>query len=152
MDARKDIESRIGRERQKITELQKQIESTESFIRGLQEALKILPRDGTIRSSRRSMTIRQGSDVAKIRDLIRKNGGPMHIGELVTGIGRQDTKANRMSLSGSLGRYVRRNSVFCRTGPNQFSLIDMEGNSATRLPPDFGTEEIPSDQPNEDDF
>lgn len=146
MDARKDIQKRIDKERQKITDLQSQIERSESFIQGLQEALKILPRDGTIKSSGRGMAIRQGSDMAKIRDLIKRNERPMRIGEIVTGLGRPDTKANRMSISGSLGRYVRKGFVFCRPGPNLFGLIDMKNNTAVGLPPDFGAEEIPSNQ------
>ena len=70
----------------------------------------------------------------------------MYISEIVTGLGRPDTKANRMSISGSLGRYVRKGFVFCRPGPNLFSLIDMKENTSVGLPADFGTEEIPGNQ------
>ncbi len=146
MDARKDIEKRIDKERQRITDLRSQIDRSESFMQGLQEALKILPRDGTIKSSERGMTIRQGSDMARIRDLIKQKERPMRIGEIVTGLGRPDTKANRMSISGSLGRYVRKSFVFCRPGPNLFSLIDMKEDTSISLPPNFGAEEIPGNQ------
>jgi hypothetical protein len=142
MDARKDIEKRIEKEKAKITELQNQIELSQSFIQGLQEALKILPRNGTIQSSRRGSTIREGSDMAKIRDLIRERERPMHIGEIVIGIGRENTKANRMSISGSLGRYVRKNIVFNRPRPNTFSLINMKETTDVEIPSDFGSEEI----------
>jgi len=150
MDARRDIEKRIEKERQIIAGLQSQIKHSESFILGLQEALKVLPKDGTIKSSRRSGTIREGSDMAKIRELIKQTGRPMRISEIVTGLGRPDTKSNRMSISGSLGRYVRKGFVFSRPGANIFSLIDMKDNTSNELPPDFGAEEIPANQSDDD--
>lgn len=150
MDARHDIEKRINKERQIITDLQGKIERSESFIQGLQEALRILPKDGTIKSSKRNVTIRANSDMAKIRDLIGEAGRPMYISEIVMGLGREDTKSNRMSIAGSLGRYVRKGVVFDRPGPNLFSLIGMQESVSTELPPAFGAEEIPANQPDKD--
>ena len=143
MNARNDIEKRIEKERQKISDLKTEISRIESFILGLQEALKIIPKDGETKSSRmRRGTIRAGSEIAKIQELIRQEGKPLHIGEIVVGLGKPDTKPNRMSISGSLGRYVRRGEVFNRPGPNLFSLVDMAVPSKEELPPDFGTEEV----------
>ena len=142
MKARRDIERRIEKENRKLAELRSQIEHTEAFVQGLQEALRMLPKDENDRAKRRRGIIRPGSDMGKIRDLIRQTGRPMYIGEIIKGLGRSDTKANRMSISGSLGRYVRLGEVFRRVSPNTFAIIDMDSVPEAELPPDFGAEEI----------
>ena len=91
--------------------------------------------------------LRQGSDMEKIRDIIRQTGRPMHISEIVTGLGRADTKADRVSISSSLSRYVRAGEVFKRVKPNTFALIDMDTLSEAEFPPDFGAEEITDNHP-----
>ena len=149
MKARRDIERRIDKEQQKVAELRSQIKHAESFIQGLQEALKMLPKDDENKPRKGKGLVRPGSGMAKIINLIRQNGKPMHISEIVTGLGREDTKANRMSIAGSLGRYVRRDEVFSRVGPNLFSLKNMKSSSEI-LPPGFGAEEVPVSQPDDD--
>jgi hypothetical protein len=69
----------------------------------------------------------------------------MHISALLDAIGIQNTKKARVSLVGSLGAYVRKGSVFTRSGPNTFGLIEFEGGSERivqpelpGLPEDFG--------------
>jgi hypothetical protein len=159
MKARRDIERRIEREQQKIADLKSQIEYAEAFIQGLQEALKVLPKHDNDKARKGKGTIRPGSDMARIRDLIKKTGRPMYIGEIVKGLGREDTKANRTSIAGSLGRYVRLEVVFKRVKPNTFALIDMDSVPEAEPPPDvelpqdFGAEEIGSNHPaNSPDF
>ena len=143
MKVRRDIERRIEKERQKIADLRSQIEHGEGVIQGLQEALKILPKDEDGKPRRKGKgTIRDGSDMAKIRDLIKQTGGPMYISAITTGLGKPNTKANRLSIAGSLSRYVRAGEIFKRVKPNTFALIDMDSSPEVELPPDFGTEEI----------
>ena len=151
MKARRDIERRIEKEKQKIADLKSQIEYVEAFIQGLQEALRVLPKHYNDKARKGKGTIRPGSDMAKIRDLIKKTGRPMYIGEIVKGLGRPDTKANRTSIAGSLGRYVRFGEVFKRVRPNTFTLIDMESLPEVELPPDFGAEEIGNNHPAEEE-
>lgn len=143
MKARRDIERRIEKEKQKITDLLGQIERGQAFIEGLQEALKMLPRDESNNKPKRGKrTLRSGSDMAKVRDLIEECGKPMYISQIVTGLGKPDTKANRLSVAGSLSRYVRAGEIFKRVKPNTFGLIDMDNlPEEVELPPDFGTEE-----------
>jgi hypothetical protein len=149
MKARRDIERRIEKEQQQIIELNSQIEHAEFFIKGLQEALKMLPKDNDSKARKGKGTVRPGSDMAKIRDLIRQAGKPLRIEEILIGLGKSDTKANRMSIAGSLGRYVRKSEIFNRVGPNLFSLIDMEVTDMSELPPDFGSDELKNIQPEE---
>lgn len=145
MKARNDIEKRIEKEQQRISELRSEIEREEAFLQGLQEALKMLSKgdDGT-KPRKGKGKVRKGSDMAKIISLIKQKGKPMHISEILVGLGREDTKANRMSIAGSLGRYVRDGNIFNRVGPNIFSLKGMQSSTKIELPPGFGAEEIPA--------
>jgi hypothetical protein len=143
MKARKDIERRIEKENQRITDLRSQIERGEAFIQGLHEALKMLPKDENNSKPRKGKgALRAGSDMAKIRDLIQQAGKAMYISDLVTGLGKPNTKANRLSIASSLSRYVRANEIFKRVKPSTFALRDMEDLPEVELPPDFGAEEI----------
>jgi hypothetical protein len=142
MQAKKDIERRIDKEEQKISELRSQIEHEEAFLQGLQEALRMISKDGDNKPRKGKGRVRKGSDMAKIISLIKQKGKPMYISEILIGLGKEDTKANRMSIAGSLGRYVRGGNVFSRVGPNLFSLKSMQVSSKIELPPDFGAEEI----------
>lgn len=74
--------------------------------------------------------------VSKAVELIKKTGRPMHVKEILEGIGKKDTKKERVSLSSSLGMYYRKNEIFTRPAPNTFGLISME--VAEEPPDDFG--------------
>ena len=80
---------------------------------------------------------RAGSAPAKVKALLEKFGKPMHITEIVTGIGKENTKPNRLSLGGTLSRYVREGYGFTRPAPNTFGLPDMEP-PEDELPEGFG--------------
>ena len=135
MRMRRELERKIEKERQKIADLKLQVEKAEAFIQGLQEAVKLLPRDDTS-----PQLLRPGSDMAKARDLIRRVVKPLHISEIVEGIGKENTKKTRLSLGGSVAGYARRGKVFKKTAPNTFGLL--ESSSYDDEPPSgFGTED-----------
>jgi hypothetical protein len=69
---------------------------------------------------------------------LRKAGKPLHITDILKGIGKTTSKKDRVSLSGSLGWYVRRNEIFTRPAPNTFGLKEMEDISKEEPPDDFG--------------
>ncbi len=66
----------------------------------------------------------------------------MYIGDILSSIGLENTKATRVSLVGSLGVYVRKKVIFTRPGPNIFGITGMEMSSANgsdvELPEEFG--------------
>ena len=136
LSTRNDIEKRIELEKQKIHELRIQIEIIESFIKGLQEALKMLPDKDEMENRkttklRTASGIRSGSNVEKVFNLLRQTGEPMHISAILAGIGQENNKANRLSLSSTLSKYVRKNLLFDRPIPNSFSLKETKGNSVS---------------------
>lgn len=60
-----------------------------------------------------------------VRDHILKEGRPAHVTELLGALGREPTRENRASLSGSLAAYVRKGEMFTRPSPNTFGLIEL---------------------------
>jgi hypothetical protein len=149
MSIRTDLEKRIEKERQKIADMRRDLEKTESFAQGLQEALRLLPKDdqGSRQGvqGRTTATFRRGSDVEKAYNVLRSAGVEMHISEILLKIGKEDTKPNRMNLSSSLSRYVRDAQIFTRPNPNSFGLVEHTTPPLAlvgQLPPEFGTEEL----------
>ena len=119
----KEREIRLWRE--EISVLEGKISEAEGYIRGIQETLRLLPRDGTNGPRTAGVVLRPGSDVAKAADAIRTLGHAIHIKDLVSLIGKEDTKMNRAALAGSLSAYVRQGNLFARTAPNTFGLREL---------------------------
>ena len=148
MSGRTDLEKRIDKERQRIAGLRSEVERAEAFMQGLQEALTMLPKEKEARQGKSKVKskakgkLRSGSDIEKVYNLLLQKASPMHLSEILIGIGKEDTKANRMSFAGSLGRYVRNGKIFTRPGPNLFSLkqfVDAKPKMPLELPREFGT-------------
>jgi len=53
---------------------------------------------------------------------------------------KENTKSNRISVSGSLGAYCRKSEVFIKTAPNTFGLLEKDyattsaGNEGSPVP------------------
>lgn len=143
MGARSQVEKKILAKQQEIAELEVQIQAANSYIQAMQEVLRLLPKDDAESgSAEQPLQLRHGSAVAQARDLLIKTGKPMHITEILKGVGRENTKSQRVSLSGSLRTYARRNQIFSQHGGNLFGLIEWNSPTAIRAtpPPGFGLE------------
>src|SRR3972149_9097771 len=138
MNIRLQLERKIEAQEKEIDALRAEILKKDSFLQGLKEALKLLPRQ---EGESATHILRSGSDMAKAKDFLQKLGRPVHIGEILKGIGKEVNKNNRASLSGSIGTYARRGEVFFKSGPNIFGLIEHRGKDAfedEEPPDDFG--------------
>ncbi len=142
MDARQEIERRIERERQKLTDLRAQIERTESFILGMQEAVKLLPRVAQMSASGSKRALRSGGSAQQALQLLRTGGKPMHISDILIAIGKENTRSARSSLASSLGRYSRQGKLFVNEGSNTFSA-KAESDPSGNLPEEFGMKDPP---------
>jgi hypothetical protein len=78
-------------------------------------------------------SLRSGSTVSQARDVILKAGGPVHITDLLAGVGKEDNRDNRASLTSSLAAYVRRGEIFTRPAPNTYGLTEL-GHESAREP------------------
>lgn len=83
--------------------------------------------------------LRYGTAVAKARDLIKSAGHPLHITDILKGLGKPVDTKSKLSLSGSLAGYVREGQIFNRPAPNTFGLIEFPiSNGSEEIPDDFG--------------
>lgn len=134
MSARSQVEKKIQAKQQEIADLVGQMEKAEAYIQAMQEVLRLLPReDGDTVAS--EQLPRHGSAMAKTRELLLETGKPMHITEILKGIGKENTKSQRLSVSGSLRSYARKGQVFTQEGGNVFGLVEFQSaNGNVRSP------------------
>ena len=155
MNIRPQLEKKIESKKQEILELDVKLREANAFLLGLQEALRMLPREGNGNERVPNQILRPSSNMAKARDYLQRTGKPMHITEILKGMGVVVDKKNKVSFSGSLGTYARKGIIFTRPGANIFGLIEFgdakihhpESNPGSfdefnsEPPEDFGMEE-----------
>ena len=56
---------------------------------------------------------------------------PLHINDLLISMGRQAEEKEKLSLTGSIGWYVRKGKIFTRPAPNTFGLVELVSAGAT---------------------
>lgn len=141
MDEWRRIESLTRKKEAEIQSLESQLSAAKAYLQALQDVLKVLPRK-QMGGTQANSTLSPGSMVALAREAILRHGGPMHISQLLREIGKEASRGNRASLSGSLSAYVRKGEIFTRPAPNQFGLVELGGNEtaslATEPPEGFG--------------
>jgi hypothetical protein len=154
MGARSQVEKKIQAKQQEIADFGTQIEKAEAYIQAMQEVLRFLPREEGDTASGEQLP-RHGSAMAKTRELLLQTGKPMHITEILKGIGKENTKSHRLSVSGSLRSYARKGQVFTQEGGNIFGLVEFptangNGQPAREAPPKgFG---LPPEEDDDIDF
>jgi hypothetical protein len=139
MGARTQIEKKIQAKAVETAELEARIKENNAYIQALQEVIRLLPKEDSD-SQGAEHNLRAGSAVAKARELLLKSGKPMHITEILKGIGKENTKSQRLSVSGSLRNYARKGMIFTQEGGNTFSLVEFKSkNGSGKNPPEgFG--------------
>lgn len=144
MGVRTQLEKKIEAQEKEIDNLKAEIQRKESFLSGLKEALKLLPREDSEVSSQE---LRPGSDLAKASELLKQAGHPLHISEILKGLGKEVNKNTRASLSGSMGTYARKREIFVKSGPNTFGLVEHRRKEprGSEPPDDFGIDDPDSD-------
>ena len=137
MNIARELDKKIEKKQQEIVDLERILGEAKAYLQALQDTRRLLPRDGVATAP--AFALRAGSDVAKVRDILQKEGTPIHIDELLRRLGKDVTKKTKMSLSGSLSTYVRDRKIFTKTGPNIFGLVEFESEEGPKAPPDdFG--------------
>lgn len=125
-----ELKKRIERQQKRLREIEAQFDELQgeyreanAYLQALQDTVKLLPQDEQDSiDAEPEITMRDGSNVAQARDVLRKVGQPMHVNEILKAIGKEPNKKDRLSLSGALALYVRREQVFNRPSPNVFGL------------------------------
>ena len=129
---REDLQRRIERKRQEVEGFKRQAELGEAYINALTEALRMVPREGTVLSeSNGNSGLRKGSMPAAAHQALRRVGHPVHVKDLLELIGKKPTRLNYSSLSSSLTAYTRKGEVFSKPAPNTFGLLEWGDMPAT---------------------
>lgn len=137
MGIRDNLQRLITKKEQEIADLEQKLRDAQIYLQAVQDSMKALPRDAM--DSDKPRELRPGTAVAKTRDLIKNAGRPLHITDILKGLGKPADKKHKVSLSGSLAGYVRDHQIFNRPAPNTFGLIEFGVNgSSAGLPEDFG--------------
>ena len=127
MGARENLQRLIERKKQEALELEAKLRDANTYIEALTDAMKALPREILSPANGNSEpSLRPGTMVYLVRELLRKKQRPLHITEILEGLGRPSDKNNRVSVSGSLAAYVRNSQIFTRPKPNTFGLMELE--------------------------
>jgi hypothetical protein len=93
--------------------------------------------------------------VKKTYELIKKVGKPLNIGEILVGIGKEDTKQNRASLASSLYRSSKNGGLIIKADSNLFSIQGLQSKAKDKeinLPPNFGKDDGKETEPDDIPF
>ncbi|MGO9123950.1 MAG: hypothetical protein ACLP6G_03595 [Terriglobales bacterium] len=145
MGIRNNFQKLINKKIEEIASLELRVREAKVYVQALQDSMKLLPREGNGASD---YTLREGSTLAKVRDILRNVGSPMPIGDLLKALGKPQDKKQRTSLAGTLSAYARDRKIFVKTAPNTFGLLEFgsvpaSGDERTEeeLPEEFGSME-----------
>jgi len=138
MGLRENFQKLINKKLQEVAELELRIREAKAYIQGLEDSMKLLPRDV---NSTVEHVLRPDSSLAKTRDAIKTAGAPMPIADILKAIGKPQDKKHRVSLAGTLSGYARQGKVFTKTAPNTFGLIELgvRASDGDELPEEFGS-------------
>ena len=152
---REQLEKKIEAKRREIVAAEGHIRKAQTYIAAWEEALRMLPQEssgpapaleaeteadpdsipaatapsiptaGSAGPSRSGTPPRPGSDLAKAREAILAAKQPLYIGPLLIAMGKEDTKAARANLVGSISDRCKNADTFVRTAPNTFGLLEL---------------------------
>jgi hypothetical protein len=125
MSERKVIEEKLRKKELEIQTLEEKIKAAKLYIQALQDVLRALDSESAA-SREGDVTLKPGSAVAKVRELIIGKKMPLHINQLIEMLGKEVTRESRASLTSSLAAYVRRGEIFTRPAPNTFGLAELD--------------------------
>ena len=122
MSIRSELLKRIEKKQAEIKEHEDRIREATAYLQGLQDTLKLIPKDEDVGTQ--DVALRHGSNIAKARDALMAARKPLHITEILKAIGQPTDKKHRLALGGSIASYARKNAVFTKTAPNTFGLLE----------------------------
>lgn len=117
--ATRKVQALLRKEAASVTDLEQKLVDAAGRISAFEEAIKVLPKDGD------TAELRPGSQLAEIRDMIRNEGRPMTLKEILERKGWGQDEGKRNSIRGSISGYAREGRVFTKEeSPDTFGLIE----------------------------
>jgi hypothetical protein len=100
------------------------IDTLEAVLEGQLRAMRSL-RGGKRRKAREDGTNKRKSNITIIEDRLKAAEEPLHVNEIIARAKREHgVELKRESIVSALTKKVLDRRTFCRTGPNEFDLID----------------------------
>lgn len=137
MGAKGSLQKLADRKEAEIRNLKLQIAQAEAYLQAIQDSIKVLPKEHSDAGA--EPELRSGTLLSQARDILKAEGKPLHVNEILKKMGRSVDKGNRISLSGSISAYARKQMIFKKTGPNIFTLVGMSSQAAEPQ----GEEDVP---------
>lgn len=130
---RKEIEKKIEMTRIQLQSQRKEVEIKEAYLRGLEEVYENLFNPVVIRVAENNQTLlsssvtnvhslREGTEISKVMEIIKRAGRPMHVKEILVKLGTNDKK-KKISLTGTLNQYSKKNKIFTKTASNTYGVL-----------------------------
>lgn len=122
---KKEIESN----KIKLESLLNEVNLIKKYIEGLEfldnssEYVQFENKPFVLEQNNLQSNLKEGSEIFKVQQIIKKNGAPLHVNEIMKALGSSDKK-KKISLTGSLSQYVRKGKVFTKVGPNTYGLTN----------------------------
>ena len=144
MSTPKKIQNQLKRKMKDLQELESkrlqidiQISGALGAISALEEVMKHFPKEDIHGDPARSL--RAGGSVARIYEILKKNGKPMHIKEILEEMGKSTDNKSQQATGSQLNSYVRQERIFARDLPNIFGLREwkVSGNNSPTGPEDI---------------
>lgn len=118
---RRKLYDRVRKERESVEELQTLIPEAAAKLEAIEESIRLYPKDGE------EAELRDGSQMARVRDFLRQTQEPQTLEQIIRGIGAENDDKKRNSLRGSLSAYARDGRVFTKErDPDTFGLIEFQ--------------------------
>jgi len=144
MGVRESLQKLADKKDSEISDLRLKLAQAEAYLQAIQDSIRVLPKEPI--NDKTEPELRPGTFLSQARDILKAEGKPMHVNEILKRIGKTVDKSNRISLSGSLSAYVRKKTIFKKTGPNIFALIEtplqstgIQNDEEGDLPEGFGS-------------
>lgn len=128
MGARENLQKLIDRKQEEIEDLKTALTHANIYLQALYDSMKLLPKEPSSSYSGKiePPKLREGTMLWAARQCLLTARRPLHINDLLISMGKQPDEKERLSLTGSIGWYVRKGKVFTRPAPNTFGLVELE--------------------------
>jgi len=124
------LEKKISQKKKEIKELDEKIRVLnaekrvkQGEITGLEEALKLMPKESSESSFKKDVaSMRKDSTVTYAYDVLQKAKNAMHVDDILEQMGG-GTKDDKHALASQLNYNSRNDRIFRKTAPNTFELL-----------------------------
>ena len=132
----KKKQAEIQRLEAEIAEIESSLLEARAYLQALEDLMKHVPKEGKVADAD-TAAVRPGGSVDQAIKLLEAYGSPMHVNDMLDGLGKDSNKKNRRALSAQLAAYVRQKRIFTRPAPNTYGLVDWAGKGTDRTDSDM---------------